>query len=360
VKPIVIAAGGTGGHFFPAEALAAELVDRGHRVALMTDARAAAKLPESFQGRELYVLSGAGIAGRGLRRQAPALAGLAMGTVQARSILTKIDAAAIVGFGGYPVIAPVLASRALRHRPPVILHDQNAVLGTANRFMARFATALALSFDTVSRVPPGVATVVTGNPVRPDFAYVSRSASPGLRLLVLGGSLGARVFSDVVPAALALLPGDLRQQVQVTQQCRVEDIDRVRDAYARCGVAAELATFVTGVPQRMADATLFIGRAGGSTVAELAASGTPAILVPLPIAVNDEQGANAQALADVGAAWIVRQPELTAESLSQRLAVLLADTPALAASGEAARRIAHPDAASRLADLVLTHARIVA
>ena len=360
VRPIVIAAGGTGGHFFPAEALASELAGRGHRVALMTDTRAAAKLPEGFQGREVYVLRGAGVAGRGIRRQAAALAGLAVGAVQARSILAKIDPAAIVGFGGYPVIAPVLASRTLRRRPPVILHDQNAVLGTANRSMARHASALALSFDAVLRVPPGVATVVTGNPIRPDFAQATRSAAPGLRLLVLGGSLGARVFSDVVPAALALLPAGLRQDLQVTQQCRAEDIDRVRDAYAGCGVSAELATFVTGVPQRMADATLFIGRAGGSTVAELAATGTPAILAPLPIAVNDEQGANAQALADVGAAWIVRQPELTAEALSQRLEALLADGPALAAAGAAARRIAHPDAAARLADLVLRHARVSA
>ena len=376
VRPIVIAAGGTGGHFFPAEALASELVARGHRVALMTDARAATKLPASFQGREVYVLRGAGVAGRGLRRQAAALAGLALGTMQARSILAKLDPAVIVGFGGYPVVAPVLATRLLRNRPPVILHDQNAVLGTANRSMARYATALALSFDRVSRVPPGVATVVTGNPVRPEFAQTAPSGgglkptlqeerrvgfSPsGVSLLVLGGSLGARVFSDVVPAALAMLPAEMRAPLCVTQQCREEDIERVRAAYADCGVSAGLATFVTDVPQRMADATLFIGRAGGSTVAELAASGTPAILVPLPIAVNDEQGANAQALADVGAAWVVRQPGFTAEALSQRLATLLTDRNSLSIAGRAARGIAHPDAAARLADLVLQHARVAA
>ena len=359
-KPIVIAAGGTGGHFFPAEALASELVARGHRVALMTDARAAAKLPDSFAGREVFVLRGAGVAGRGLRRQAAALAGLAVGTAQARSILSRLAPAAVVGFGGYPVVAPVLATRLMRDRPPVILHDQNAVLGSANRWLARHATALALSFDRVSRVPAGVRTAVTGNPVRPDFARTTPSSRAELGLLVLGGSLGARVFSDVVPAALALLPPALRGALRVTQQCRAEDLERVRAAYAAIGVAAELAVFVTGVPQRMADASLFIGRAGGSTVAELAASGLPAILVPLPIAVNDEQGANAQALAEAGAAWVVRQPQFTAEALGQRLLTLLADRAGLAAAGQAARAVARPDAAARLADLVLQHARVAA
>ena len=306
------------------------------------------------------MLRGAGVAGRGLRRQAAALAGLAVGTVQARAILAKLDPAAIVGFGGYPVVAPVLASRLLRNRPPVILHDQNAVLGAANRSMARHATALALSFEHVSRVPPGVPTVVTGNPVRPDFANLVRSTGATRNLVVLGGSLGARVFSDVVPAALALLPAELRAALRVTQQCRAEDIGRVTAAYATCGVAAELATFVTGVPQRLAEAALFIGRAGGSTVAELAVSGTPAILVPLPIAVNDEQGANAQALVDAGAAWLIRQPDFTAELLSHRLASLLADPAALDSAGRAARSVARPDAAARLADLVLRHARVAA
>jgi UDP-N-acetylglucosamine--N-acetylmuramyl-(pentapeptide) pyrophosphoryl-undecaprenol N-acetylglucosamine transferase len=358
VKPIVIAAGGTGGHFFPAEALATALVARGHRVALMTDARAAAKLPESFRDREVHILGGAGVAGRGIARQAAAFAGLARGTLQARAILAQTGAAAVVGFGGYPVVAPVLATRLLRHRPPVILHDQNAVLGTANRTMARFATALALSFDRVSRVPPGAATVVTGNPVRREFADITtdRPTDGAIRLLVLGGSLGARVFSDVVPAALAELPADMRARVQVTQQCRAEDIARVTDAYAAAGITAELSTFFAGVPARMAAATLFIGRAGGSTVAELAASGTPAILVPLPIAVNDEQGANAQALVDAGAAWLVRQADFTAPALAARLAQLVAVPAALTQAGAAARGLARPDAAERLADLVLQHA----
>ncbi len=358
VRPIVIAAGGTGGHFFPAEALAAALVARGERVALMTDARAASRLPESFRGREVHVLRGAGVAGHGLRRQAGALAGLAIGAMQARMALARLDPAAIVGFGGYPVVAPVLGSRLLRRRPPVILHDQNAVLGTANRGMARFATTLALSFPTVSRVPPGVATVVTGNPVRPEFGGARPAPDGRIHLLVLGGSLGARVFSDVMPDALAALPQALRDRLSVVQQCRAEDLDRVRAAYAASGIAAELSSFFSDVPARMLRADLFIGRAGGSTVAELAASGLPAILVPLPIAVNDEQGGNAQALADVGAAWVIRQPALTSAALGERLATLLADPAALVRAGQAATALSRPDAAARLADLVLAHARV--
>ncbi len=359
VRPIVIAAGGTGGHFFPAEALAAALVARGERVALMTDARAAARLPESFRDREVHVLQGAGVAGHGLRRKAAALAGLAVGAVQARSVLARLNPAAIVGFGGYPVVAPVLGSRLLRRRPPVILHDQNAVLGSANRGMARFAAALALSYPTVSRVPAGVATLVTGNPVRPEFGGTRAAPDGRIHLLVLGGSLGARVFSDIVPDALAALPAELRARIDLVQQCRPEDLDRARAAYAASGIAAELSPFFSDVPARMLRADLFIGRAGGSTVAELAASGLAGILVPLPIAVNDEQGGNAQALADVGAAWVVRQPDFTSAALAERLAALLADPAALAQAGRAAATLARPDAAQRLADLVLAHAGVL-
>ncbi len=358
VHPIVIAAGGTGGHFFPAEALAAELAARGHRIVLMTDQRAAARLPESFQGREVHVLRGAGVAGRGLRRQASALTNLGIGALQARSALALLNAAAIVGFGGYPVVAPVLGSRLLRDRPPVILHDQNAVLGTANRAMARFATALALSFPVVTRVPAGAKTELTGNPVRPAFAGTRPEPDGRLHLLILGGSLGARVFSDVMPDALAALPPALRARLSVVQQCRSEDLDRVRAAYAASGIAAELSAFFPDVPARMLRADLFIGRAGGSTVAELTAAGLPAILVPLPIAVNDEQGGNAKALADAGAAWVIRQPDLTSAGLAERIAGLLTDPATLARARQATTALTRPDAAVRLADLVLSYAKV--
>ncbi len=353
---IVIAAGGTGGHFFPAEALAAELLARGRRIALMTDARSAGLHSEVFAGHEQCVIHGAGIAGRGMVRAAQAVVALATGTVQARAILARLGAAAVVGFGGYPCVAPVLAVRLMRRRPAVILHEQNAVLGRANRFLAGHADALALSFADTTRVPEAAATVVTGNPVRPAIAMLADAAyaPPGdtLNLLVLGGSLGARVFSDVVPPALATLPEHLRARLMVVQQCRPEDLDRVRAAYAQAGIAAELAAFFPDVADRLTRAHLVIARAGASTVAELAVAGRPSILVPLPGAIDDHQSANARTLSDARGGSVIAQPDFTPATLVDRLALLLDAPDMLAHAALAARRIARPDATARLADLV--------
>jgi UDP-N-acetylglucosamine--N-acetylmuramyl-(pentapeptide) pyrophosphoryl-undecaprenol N-acetylglucosamine transferase len=361
VQSIVIATGGTGGHFFPAEALAAELVTRGHRVALMTDARSGSLTSGIFAGREQYVLSGAGIAGRGVVRGTKAVMSLAVGIAQARGILARIRAASVVGFGGYPSVAPVLASRFLLRRPSVILHEQNAVLGRANRFLAGRADALALSFASTELVPGKVPTVVTGNPVRPAIGALAQTSytapTDRIRLLVLGGSLGARVFSDVVPAALKSLPEGLRSRVTVIQQCRPEDWVRVRDAYAEFGIEAELSPFFPNVAGRLAEAHLVIARAGASTLAELAVAGRPAILVPLPGAIDDHQSANAHALAAAGGAWVMPQPQFDPVSLAQRLSGLLADPAALAAAAIAARSQGRGDAAARLADLVESHLR---
>jgi len=332
--PIVIAAGGTGGHFFPAEALAAELLRRGRRLALMTDARSGGLNSPAFAGQECFMISGRGVFGSGARHAVRSALALAAGTVQARRLLARLDAAVVVGFGGYPAVAPVLASRLLRRRPPVVLHDQNAVLGRANRLLARFADTLALSQPATARVPAGVRTVVTGNPVRPAVLAVAGSPyePPGaeLRLLVLGGSLGARVFSDVVPAALALLPEGLRARLRVTQQCRPEDLERVRTAYAANGIAAELGAFF----------------------ADVAVVGRPAIIVPLPIAIDDDQAANARGLVEAGGAWMVRQPQFTPDVLARRIATLAGLPAVLAAAAGAAAGCAIADAAARLADLV--------
>ena len=341
MQPIVIAAGGTGGHFFPAEALAATLVARGHRVALMTDARSAGMTSDVFAGRERFVLAGAGLSGRGLRAVSAA-AKLSRGVLQARTILARLDAAALVGFGGYPSVAPVLASRLLHRRPRVILHEQNAVLGRANRALARFADIVALSFPVTQHAPTHAR--LTGNPVRPDI--VPSPIDPdGLRLLVLGGSLGARVLSDVVPAAVALLGIPVR----VTQQCRAEDLPRVRDAYASHGIAADLAPFFSDVAARLAEANLVVARAGASTVAELAAVGRPAILVPLPHAIDDHQTANARALEAAGGAWVIPQPKFTPAALAACIAAAL---PELTQAAHAAASLADADAAGALADLV--------
>jgi UDP-N-acetylglucosamine--N-acetylmuramyl-(pentapeptide) pyrophosphoryl-undecaprenol N-acetylglucosamine transferase len=357
-RPIVIAAGGTGGHFFPAEALAGELVRRGQRIALMTDARSGGLASPAFEGRERFVLAGAGIAGRGVARGAQAVAALAAGTVQARGILARLGAAAIVGFGGYPSVAPVLATRLLRRRPAVILHEQNAVLGRANRMLCRSADLLALSHADTARVPAGVRREVTGNPVRAAIMALSGQGyqPPGetIRLLVLGGSLGARVFSDVVPGALAALPALLRARLRVTQQCRAEDIERVRDAYAATGIAAELAPFFGNIAELLAGAHLVIARAGASTVAELAIAGRPAILVPLPGAIDDHQSANAHALTASGGAWAIAQPGFTPQTLAATLERLFAGPGELAESAARAAATGHANAAALLADAVET------
>jgi UDP-N-acetylglucosamine--N-acetylmuramyl-(pentapeptide) pyrophosphoryl-undecaprenol N-acetylglucosamine transferase len=354
VRPIVIAAGGTGGHVFPAEALAAVLVARGQRVALMTDARSGALKSPVFDGLEQIVVSGAGIAGRGAAKAGRAAVAMMAGAAQAQRALSRMDAAAVVGFGGYPSVAPVMGSRLLRRRPAVILHEQNAVLGRANRFLARYAAALALSFAGTERVPNGVRTVLTGNPVRPEIAalaataYAPPAGQDLLRLLVLGGSLGARVFSDVVPAAIAGFAG----RIAVVQQCRAEDLDRVRAAYAASGIQAELAPFFPDIARRLDVAHLVVARAGASTVAELALAGRPAILVPLPGAIDDHQSGNAAALAGAGGAIAIAQPDFTPPALERCIAALLADPAALPRAAAAARTQARPDAAALLADLV--------
>jgi UDP-N-acetylglucosamine--N-acetylmuramyl-(pentapeptide) pyrophosphoryl-undecaprenol N-acetylglucosamine transferase len=366
IRPIVIAAGGTGGHFYPAEALASTLIERGHWVVLMTDARSGALNSKLFDERNRYVLPGAGLAGRGPVRAGKAVFSLAAGVARARGIMANIRPAAVVAFGGYPSVPPVLATRLLRDRPLVILHEQNAVLGRANRFLSRHASVLALSFAGTSRVPAKVERLVTGNPVRPAVTALSHAgyAAPAgarhdgsimggsIRLLVLGGSLGARVFSDIVPGAVARLPEATRARLHVVQQCRAEDLDRVRAVYAGNGISAELMPFFPDVADRLRMAHLVIARAGASTVAELAIAGRPAILVPLPGAIDDHQSANATALAVAGGAWVIPQSGFTVISLADRLATLLSEPAALAGAASNARLVARPDAASALAGVV--------
>ena len=356
VRPIVIAAGGTGGHFFPAEALAAALIARGHRVVLMTDARSGALKSPVFGGREQFVLSGAGLAGRGFVRAGKGMLGMALGTLRARAILKRLDAAAVIGFGGYPSVPPILAARSLRHRPLIILQEQNAILGRANIFLSRRADILALGVAGTGRVPANVAVEVTGNPVRPAIAALAGKPytppSECVRLLVLGGSLGARVFSDVVPDAVTALPDALREKLSIVQQCRVEDLGRVRAKYRACGVAADLAPFFNDVATKLEQAHLVIGRAGASTVAELAVAGRPSILVPLPGAIDDHQTANAAALAG---AHVIAQKDFSAAALTALLVTLLGDSNALMDAAAQAAASGHEDAANKLADLIERH-----
>lgn len=350
MQPIVIAAGGTGGHFFPAEALATALIARGHRIVLMTDERTASRLGPVFSRGETHVLSGAGLAGRGFAKAARATASLTAGILQARAILARIDAGCIVGFGGYPSVPPVVAARLLRRRPMILLHEQNAVLGRANRVCARMADLLALGMADTAGVPLGTSVIFTGNPVRPAIQAVAETPyvppHDRIELLVLGGSLGARIFADVVPDAVARLTDTMRKRLHVTQQCRQEDLHRVRTIYGIAGVEADLAPFFDDVADRLAAAHLVISRAGASSCAELAVTGRPALLVPLPGAIEDHQMANACALTG---AIVLPQTGLTSASLAARLESLLGSPSALVKAARQITRSAFPFAGESLA-----------
>jgi len=352
---ILLAAGGTGGHVFPAEALARELLGRGLRVALVTDQRGG-KFSDDL-GIPVYRVQASSL-GKGLFKKLRSLATMGIGVLQARRLMAKLKPAAVVGFGGYPSIPPLYA--AMRVNIPIILHDSNAVLGRANAIMMPKARLVATCFPHVAGLKSigGVRVVQTGNPVRPAFAalratpYTPVTADGPARLLVLGGSLGASVFSQIVPKALALMPEHLRRRLMVAQQCRAEDLESARAAYAGAGVEAELSPFFRDVPERMAQAQLIICRSGGSTVAELTAIGRPAILVPFPHGLAGEQLANAEALAEAGGAWLIPEQAFTPEALAVRLEALLALPGNLAKTAAAARAWGTINAADNLADAI--------
>lgn len=355
-RVIVLAAGGTGGHMFPAEALARELLGRGLGVALVTDRRGQA-FGDRVPGVAIYRIR-AGRFGAGLVTNIIGIAELALGRIAAGRLLRNLAPAAAVGFGGYPSVPTMLAAVGLGI--PSLLHEQNAILGRANRLLAARVNRIATSFATVGGLRPADRSrlVETGNPVRPAIAALRGTPYPALTgdgpidILVLGGSQGARVLSDIVPAALALLPPALRARLRLVQQARAEDIDAVRRAYAEHGIAAELATFFDDVPARLARAHLVISRSGASTVAELTVIGRPALLVPYLYAADDHQTANAQALAAAGAAWIMPQLGFTHTALAERLVALLDAPASLARAARATEALGRPDAAARLADLV--------
>ena len=353
---ILLAAGGTGGHLFPAEALAAVLAGRGFSVALATDRRGAGYRSDS--GMEIHELAGAGISGKNLGARLAGLAKLACATLQARRLVARIAPSAVVGFGGYASVAPVLA--ASRARIPTLIHEQNAVMGRANRFLAPRVDAIATAFD----VPDGGAAktkrppVVTGNPVRAEIPaltktpYAAAAEDAPLRILILGGSQGARILGQNLPAAIANLAEPLRRRLVIAHQCRAEDSDAARATYTEAGIAAEIAAFFDDVPRRLAAAHLVIARAGASTIAELTVAGRPALLIPFAGAVDDHQSANARVLANAGGAWLVSENAATPKSLTERLAALLNDPAGLARAAAAARGLGRPDAAARLGDLV--------
>lgn len=364
-RPILLAAGGTGGHLFPAEALARALATRGVAVELMTDHRAL-RYGAEFPARALHAVPSATPRDGSPVTKAAAAAHLSRGVLAAWRIMGRIRPAAVVGFGGYPTVPPVVAAsiRGL----PIVLHEQNAVMGKANRFVANRATRIATGFPSLGKIPEAVSAkaTFTGNPVRPAVIAAARTAmltmTPDgvVSLLVTGGSQGARIMSDIVPAAVERLDAAMRQRLAIVQQARGEDETRVRDAYARLGIAAEIAPFFADLPARIAAAHLVVARAGASTVSELAVIGRASVLVPFPHALDQDQAANAALMAKSGAAVVREQSLFTPDWLAGELTRILNDPAELLVRAGAARHDGRPDAAERLADLVLAVAEGIA
>jgi UDP-N-acetylglucosamine--N-acetylmuramyl-(pentapeptide) pyrophosphoryl-undecaprenol N-acetylglucosamine transferase len=352
---VIVAAGGTGGHLFPAEALAVALSRRGVTVDLVTDERASRY--GEFPGHATHIVPSATFAGRNPFHIAAVTSKLSRGTVAALLLLRRLHPAVVIGFGGYPTIPPLLA--AVLRGIPTVVHEQNGVLGRANRLLARRVQAIATGFRGLLADDPRLAAKVThtGNPIRPAVVEAAGVPYPDLhgplRILVFGGSQGARVMSDVVPPAIELVPMAVRARLSVTQQARDEDIERVRSAYKYFGVAAEVEPFFRDLPARIAASHLVISRSGASTVAELAAIGRPAILVPLPHALDHDQRANAGMLGQAGGAIVMEQTHFTPDRVAAEIAGLAAAPEKLAAMAAAARGQGILDGADRLADLVM-------
>ena len=351
--PVMLAAGGTGGHLFPAEALARALVRQGHAVVLVTDPRGGAfgaKLPQVPVHRISARQLGPGLLGRLLGAWA-----LAIGFLEARRLLGRLKPAVVVGFGGYPSLPTVRAAASAG--VPCLLHEQNSRLGRANRWLAARARIIASSFPRLRGLPPGVGTpvVLTGNPVRAEVLARARAPyhPPGrggpIRLLVFGGSQGARVFSRVVPDAFKALPSAVKRRLEVTQQCRPEDLDQARAAYAASGVRVALDAFFADLPDRMSGSHLIVARAGASTIAELAVIGRPSILVPYPHAMDDHQSLNAERFAEAGGCWVIAEAAFTPTRLTEALMALVNEPDALVTLAEAALAFGRPDAGEDLA-----------
>ncbi len=353
---IVLSAGGTGGHLFPAQALAQELRRRGRGIVIMTDARGT-QYPTYFPEAAIEIVPAAAFSDRSVWGLIKAPFEILAGVVSASLKLQRVKPSVVVGFGGYPSL-PVMIAACLARFPTIIVAP-DAVLGRANRIVANYVRAIAAGLPLKRFLPKDMSKVVyVGNPVRPevvaqkDAPYETPAPGGPLRLLVFGGSQGARALSELVPQAVGLLPAAIKTRLDIVQQCRPEDLEEVRGAYAASGVKAELAPFFADLPARMARAHLVIGRSGAGTVAELMVIGRPAILVPLPHALDDNQTPNADALADGGGGWRVAQRDLTPKKLADMLEMALSSPDDLARRAAAAHALGKPDAARHLADLV--------
>lgn len=359
---VLLAAGGTGGHLFPAEALSHELRQRGIAVSLVTDMRAF-EFTGGFPADEIHAVPSGTTSSQSPFGKISAALEIGKGVLRARQLLAEIRPDIVVGFGGYPTVPPVLAASMGKYR--TIIHEQNAVIGRANRFLSSRVGVIATGFADVGGLTDTARSKCrhVGNPVRPAVTHAATTPYDqpetlgDLRVLVFGGSQGARIMADVVPPTLEQMTITELARLVIVQQARVEDAKRVRDIYERLGIRHEIAPFFDNLPERIANAHLVIGRSGASTVAELGVIGRPSILVPLPGALDQDQAANAQSLARIGAATLIMQGDFTPNRLAAELHTALHDPQALSKAAEAARSAGIPNAAERLADLVIATAR---
>lgn len=360
-KNILIAAGGTGGHIFPAAALAEVLKNRGHKVCFATDIRGL-RFADNFPADETKLIDGATVFSKSPAALFKAFYKICKGIVQSLGYIRAKKIDIVVGFGGYPSFAPLFAGKLLLK--PSVLHEQNAVLGRANKLLAKFTKQVALSFPK-TKFTDDIAhkTIFIGNPLRAivhelkDSEYKPYIVGEKFKLVVFGGSQGARVFNQVLPAAMALLPQDIRQTIKLTQQVAAADLDEVTEQYAKIKMDATLAPFFDDMPSLIANSHLVIGRAGATTVAELCFLGIPALLVPLPGALDADQANNAKNIADIDAGWLCVQSEFTAEYLSGKIIKWMNEPSLLVKAAQNAKGLGQPKAAENLADLVEKYIR---
>lgn len=353
---IILAAGGTGGHMMPAEAVADKLTAEGYKVSLITDKRGMA-LGNIMVDLDKTILNASSHMAGGFIGKIKSAISLASSTWTVRRQFKKDIPSVVVGFGGYPSLPAVMAARSLGI--PFILHEQNAVLGRVNRMMSKDAELIALSVENTDRIPSGVKTTVTGNPVRKlisklaNIAYSVPLGFGNIRIFIIGGSQGARILSDTVPEALADLGEDYRSRLDIIHQARPEDVARVKAAYLEAGIQAEVSPYFEDVGGILLRTQLVICRSGASTLAELTAMGRPAILVPLKIAADDHQTANARIVAEAGGGWLMPEEEFTPKALTMKLNKMFEDMGDLRDGSDGMRSIARLDAADRLADIVI-------
>jgi UDP-N-acetylglucosamine--N-acetylmuramyl-(pentapeptide) pyrophosphoryl-undecaprenol N-acetylglucosamine transferase len=360
-RNFVLAAGGTGGHIIPAYALGAELMRRGHQVALITDNRGS-KIPGCPEGMEMHIMPAGRVAG-GPRGWLAAARNIWRGRAMARKLLTEFEPTAVVGFGGYPALPALLG--AFSQDIPTVIHEQNAVLGRVNRLVAGKVNAIATAYPDVQRIKAGHSGKVhlVGNPVRREVIDLRDEPFPPFiedgvfRVLVTGGSQGASILSEIVPDGLARLPLNLRRRLQVTQQCRAEDLEAVRKTYADHQIPAQLATYLEDFPERLGWSHLVIGRAGASTIAELTCAGRPAILIPLPSAMDNHQAFNVSEMVKAGGARAIKQAAFTPVELAKQIQKMALLPETLENAARAAKSCGRPDAVHDLADLVESFGR---